>query len=147
MFKRIITVFAAILSISSITAQAKDSPESMRKLAEAVNQELWNNHDISAIDRYFAKDYIQHSAGADGSEGLKAFATSFFKKFPEFKVESKRIIVENDILVNFSVTRINPQDIGQTCFDMLRVKNGKFVEHWDSCQDIPKERLNKNLPW
>lgn len=132
---------------SGMSHAATDTPETMRQLAQKVTKELWNQHDLSAIDRYFAKDYIQHGMGKDGSEGLKEFASGFFKKFPKFSVEDKQFVVEKDRIVIFSVTKLDEKDRGQLCFDMLRVANGKFAEHWDACQDIPEERFNKNTPW
>ena len=132
---------------SSVSFGGADTPESMRQLAAKVTKELWNQHDLSAIDRYFAKDYIQHGMGKDGSDGLKEFASGYFKKFPNFKVEDKHYVVEKDRIVIISATKNDEKDRGELCFDMFRVANGKFAEHWGACEAVPETRFNNNTPW
>lgn len=37
-------------------------------------QELFGNHDLTALDRHWTKDYIQHNPTmTDGTEGVKQF--------------------------------------------------------------------------
>lgn len=90
------------------------------------------------VDKYMAKDYIQHNPTVP--TGRKAFV-KFFSQFKQQPVKPTidnlvSIVAERDLVVlAFRRTLKDPKNNDKTYtttwFDMLRIKNGKIVEHWD----------------
>jgi predicted SnoaL-like aldol condensation-catalyzing enzyme len=94
---------------------------------------LFNKRDYAAADRYWSPNYIQHSAHIPpGREGL----FNLVKHSPAtMKYENGSILAEGNLLMlhgRFS-------DVGQPAnwivADIVRIKDGVLVEHWDVIQD------------
>jgi len=107
-------------------------------------QALFGDHDLGAVDRYWAKDYIQHNPYmADGTEAVKQFVEKIgLLNGPKFKVEFLRVAAEGDLV--FVQTRQpkmgkNPEMV---IVDIFRVANGKIAEHWDVMQAVPPDAVN-----
>lgn len=120
--------------------------EHNKQLVVFAFNEAFNKHDLSALDQFFGP-YKQHSAGADGVEGLRAFAVPFLKQFPNSSAEIKRVMAEGDWVMLHNHAKISPEDRGMICMDLFRVDGEHIVEHWDSCQEIPATRQNDNSPF
>lgn len=108
-------------------------------------QALFGDHDLDAVDRYWAKDYIQHNPYmADGTQAVKQFVEKIgLLKGPKFKVEFLRVAAEGNLV--FVQTRQpkmgdNPEMV---IVDIFRVDNGKIAEHWDVMQAAPADATNK----
>ena len=106
-----------------------------KELIEAFYQEFFNDHDISAADKYVREDYIQHNPGvAQGRESLK---TAFGEKFvtePTFHLNIVHIIADDDMAAVY-LKNVDPQ--GNTkcrVVDIYRIEEGKLAEHWDVLQ-------------
>lgn len=127
------------------TAKAGHSAAANKALVLKAYQALFGDHDLSAVDRYWAKDYIQHNPYmADGTEAVKQFVEKIgLLKGPKFKVEFLRVAAEGDLV--FVQTRQpkmgdNPEMV---IVDIFRVANGKLAEHWDVMQAVPADAVNK----
>jgi predicted SnoaL-like aldol condensation-catalyzing enzyme len=106
---------------------------------------LFNKRDYEAAERYWSPNYIQHSAHIPpGREGL----FSLVKNAPRtMKYENGSILAEGTLLMlhgRFS-------DIGQPAnwivADIVRVKDGVLIEHWDVIQDeATREQSKSGLP-
>ncbi len=73
--------------------------ESLESLVRAFIDEALNRHDLSAFDRFCARDYLWH--GMDGAEvhGLEAFKREvavFFDAFPDINVDVRDVVVGAD---------------------------------------------------
>lgn len=116
-----------------------------RDLVLKAYQELFGNHDLTALDRYWTKDYIQHNPTmTDGTEGVKQFVQKLgLQNTPKFKVEFLRVAAEGDLV--FVQTR-QPR-MGESpemvIVDIFRVEKGKIAEHWDVMQPVPADKTNK----
>jgi predicted SnoaL-like aldol condensation-catalyzing enzyme len=133
-------------------ADAKPAASATRSSAAAnkalvlkAYQALFGDHDLSAVDRYWAPDYIQHNPYmADGTEAVKQFVEKIgLLKGPKFKVDFLRVAAEGDLV--FVQTRQpkmgdNPEMV---IVDIFRVANGKIAEHWDVMQAVPADAVNK----
>jgi steroid delta-isomerase-like uncharacterized protein len=104
-----------------------------KALVKSFVEEVFNEHDISAIEKYSARQ---------GNSGFKEFLTAFFTAFPDIHTNIEHIIAENDLVVvflNFTGTHkgeyqgIPPTNkkINIRSADLYRIENEKIVEHWD----------------
>ncbi|MEV3854368.1 nuclear transport factor 2 family protein [Streptomyces sp. NPDC050095] len=92
--------------------------------------ELFGKKDPSAVDRWVAPGYIQHSSlAADGPEALRTLVSSL----PEdFRYEGARVIADGDLVaLHGTYHGFGPQPL--VAFDLFRVDaDGKLAEHWDA---------------
>ena len=97
---------------------------------------------IDEADKYMAPDYMQHNPNAEtGMAGFKAFFNAMkpnpLPPIPATLDDLVAIQAEGDyVTLSFVKEYDDPSAPGKkyttTWFDMLRVVNGKLVEHWDS---------------
>lgn len=107
--------------------------------------EVLNPLDSSAVDRFIAPDYIQHSPLAEpGRDALKAFLDFARGQSPDAVHDIKRSFVEGDhVVVHYHVRRTS-EDPGLAVMDIFRIENGLIAEHWDVLQDMPAQSPNPN---
>ncbi|HKN52719.1 MAG TPA: nuclear transport factor 2 family protein [Amycolatopsis sp.] len=91
--------------------------------------ELFGEKDPTAVDRWVASDYRQHSSLiADGPEALRNLIAGLS---PEFWYEPGRVIVDGDLVaLHGTYHGFGPEPL--VAFDLFRVENGKLAEHWDA---------------
>ena len=96
-----------------------------------------------AFETYVHEDYIQHNPLApDGRAAAIAALEPYFASQPDAVREVHRIIVEGDLAAVHVRARQNPEDRGFAIVDILRLENGKIVEHWDVIQAVPEQSAN-----
>lgn len=101
--------------------------------------ELFVERDMGAIDRYWAKNYIQHSPHvADGNASLGPMVASL----PEdFQWEKGLVLAEGDYVMVHQRYIGLPEPWGPepvVVVDMMRIEDGKIAEHWDVLQaEVP----------
>jgi predicted SnoaL-like aldol condensation-catalyzing enzyme len=106
---------------------------------------LFNKRDYAAAERYWSPHYIQHSAHIEpGREGLFNLIKSIP---PTLKYEPGAIVAEGD----FVIVHGRYSDIGLPVnwivADIVRIKDGVLVEHWDVIQDeATKEQSKSGAP-
>ena len=101
--------------------------------------------DSSAVDRYIALSYLQHSSLAEpGVAALKGFLDRVRAESPDARQTIHRSFVEGDhVIVHTHVERW-PGDAGLAVVDIFRCEGGLIVEHWDVIQDVPENPVNPN---
>ena len=110
---------------------------------EAFNT-LFNRRDYAAAERFWSPDYIQHSAHIEpGRDGL----FNLVKRLPPtLKYEPGKIVADGEFVIvhgRFS----GFQAVSWIAADILRIKDGLLVEHWDVIQDeATKEESKSGLP-
>ena len=119
--------------------------EKNKALVLEAFETLFNKRDYAAAERYWSPNYIQHSAHIPpGREGL----FNLVKHSPvTMKYENGSILAEGNLLMlhgRFS-------DVGQPAnwivADIVRIKDGVLVEHWDVIQDeATRESSKSGLP-
>ena len=106
--------------------------------------DVFNKRDLTAFDKYFTNNYIQHNPLIpDGIDAVKKFVTSLPK---DFRYDTG-VITENDNIVMIHA-RLNNL-FGKTYIgvDIFRVENGKLAEHWDVLQEeVPAEKSANGKP-
>jgi len=106
---------------------------------------LFNKRDYAAAERYWSPDYIQHSAHiAPGRDGLFNLVKSIP---PTLNYESGVILAEGDfVIVHGRFSNFGPP-VNWIAADILRIKDGILVEHWDVIQDeATREQSTSGLP-
>lgn len=101
--------------------------------------------DSTAVDRYIAPEYVQHSSLAEPTiDALKAFLDRVRIESPDARQTIHRSFVDGEhVIVHTHVERW-PADPGLAVVDIFRCENGMIVEHWDVIQDVPAQPVNHN---
>lgn len=117
--------------------------ERNKALVRLLTLSLWEQRDESAIDRYFADDYVQHSAFArPGREGVHAFFRAVTTAIPDLKVTLDHLYAEGDrvfAFMSWTGTHVEPlfgqpptgKAIAMRTAEVHRIEGGRIVEHWD----------------
>ena len=102
---------------------------------------LFNRRDYSAAEKFWSPNYIQHSAHIEpGREGL----FNLVKRLPAtLKYEPGTIVADGDfVIVHGRFSGFQP--VNWIAADILRIKNGVLVEHWDVIQDESTKEQSKS---
>ncbi|WP_297106975.1 nuclear transport factor 2 family protein [uncultured Devosia sp.] len=148
-------VFAAA-DLSSVAAQEitpdqkvqqYDLTEQNKQLVTTAYQALFGDHDLAALDRYWAEDYVQHNPYmGDGREAVKQALEQWgILNAPTQKIEFLRVIAEGDLVMTQIAQPSQNNGPVTVIVDIFRVADGKIVEHWDVMQQVPEDATNKRL--
>jgi predicted SnoaL-like aldol condensation-catalyzing enzyme len=103
---------------------------------------LFNKRDYAAAEKFWSPNYTQHSAhippGRDGLFNLIKASP------PSLRYEHGLIIAEGDFVIvhgRYSNTGLRANWI---VADILRIKDGILVEHWDVIQDEASRAESKS---
>lgn len=124
-------------------AMAQDTQETNMKLLGKFSEDVFVNKNLSDLEQYMLKDYIQHNPLVEqGRVGFKAFFNDWFRAIPDFKYTLKNIIANDEyvwVYGTYSGTHTsdwlgipatkNPYKF--YAVDIFRISNGKLAEHWD----------------
>jgi predicted SnoaL-like aldol condensation-catalyzing enzyme len=121
----------------------KTTEQNKRIVLEAFDT-LFNKRDYAAAEKFWSSDYIQHSAHiAPGRDGLFNLVKGLP---PTLKYEPGTIVADGDfVIVHGRFSGFQP--VNWIAADILRIKDGILVEHWDVIQDeATKEESKSGLP-
>lgn len=106
---------------------------------------LFNKRDYAAAERFWSPAYIQHSAHiAPGRDGLFDLIKS---SPPTLKYEPGTIVADGEFVIVHGRFSGTGRPVNWIAADILRVKDGIFVEHWDVLQDeATREQSKSGLP-
>ncbi len=103
---------------------------------------LFNKRDYVAAERFWSPNYIQHSAHiAPGREGLFNLIKSIP---PTLKYEPGVIVANEDFVIVHGRFSGFGQLVNWIVADILRIKDGILVEHWDVIQDEATTEQSKS---
>jgi predicted SnoaL-like aldol condensation-catalyzing enzyme len=102
-----------------------------KELVLAATTDLLDEHDLAAIDKWFGRNYVQHSAFLeDGVDGLQEFVSALPSGF---RYERARVLAQGDVVALHG--RYHGIEAGPViAWDLYRVADGRIVEHWDGRQ-------------
>ena len=124
--------------------------EENRALIRRFLEELFNQRDISAIDRYMAADYVDHVVPPGlppTREGFRQFIGAFFAALPDFHYTIEDVIASEDRVA----VRLTAQGTQRGEFMGIpatgkhatwgemhigRIANGAIVEHWGQIDNL-----------
>jgi len=115
-----------------------------KRLVKKAMTELFAQHDLTAIDRYWGEPYIQHNPQAkNGKDGLRELLASLPS---EGTYEMGGIVAEGDMVMAHG----HATGLGATplvIVDIFRLKDSKIVEHWDVLQnEVPASQTASGNP-
>jgi predicted SnoaL-like aldol condensation-catalyzing enzyme len=103
---------------------------------------LFNKRDYATAERYWSPNYIQHSAHIPpGRDGLFNLVKSLP---PGSRWEHDFIVAEGALVIVHSRYSGNGSPKPLIGADIVRIKDGVFVEHWDVLQDEVTQRESKS---
>lgn len=128
-------IFAATLGIIGLSASIVFADTATNKeLVLNMMEDVFKARDASAVDDYFAEDYIQRNPMIpSGSAPIKMFLSKpVDENAPKLPAnEVHRIFAEGDLVATHS-TLYNFGPKPQVAFDVFRIEDGKIAEHWDN---------------
>jgi predicted SnoaL-like aldol condensation-catalyzing enzyme len=103
---------------------------------------LFNKRDYAAAQRYWSPGYIQHSAHIEpGRDGLFNLIKSIP---PTLKYEPGVIVAEEDLVILLGRFSGFGAPVNWIAADIVRIKDGVLVEHWDVIQDEATQEQSKS---
>jgi steroid delta-isomerase-like uncharacterized protein len=121
------------------------STEQNKALVGRLVEEIFNQRDMSVIDKIFSPDFVENEelppGIPPGREAPRAMFSMLHNAFPDFKATIEQLIAEGDkvvLLMTWTGTQggeflgIPPtgKRISINVIDIIRVADGKIVEHW-----------------
>ena len=106
---------------------------------------LFNKRDYAEAERYWSPDYIQHSAHIEpGRDGLFNLIKSIP---PTLKYEPGLIVADGDFVIVHGRFSGFGGPVNWIAADIVRVKDGVLVEHWDVIQnEVTREQSKSGKP-
>ena len=103
---------------------------------------LFNKRDYEAAERFWSPNYIQHSAHIPpGREGLFGLV----KGLPDtLKYEHAMIVAENNLVILHGRFSGFGAPASWIVADIIVIKDGVLVEHWDVIQDEATRAQSKS---
>jgi len=94
---------------------------------------LFNKRDFVEATRFWAEEYIQHSAHIPpGREGLFELVRN---SPPEMRYENGTILAEGDLLMLHGRFSGIGTPANWIVLDIVRLEDGRLKEHWDVIED------------
>lgn len=123
----------------------KTPSEQNKELVLEAFDTLFNKRDYTAAEKFWSPHYVQHSALIEpGRAGL----FNLVRSVPQgFRWEHGVIMAEGDLVMLHSRYSGSGAPRNLIAVDILKVKDGAFVEHWDVLQDeATKQESKSGLP-
>jgi predicted SnoaL-like aldol condensation-catalyzing enzyme len=121
---------------------ARELEEKNKALVLKAFDTLFNKRDYAAAERFWSPKYIQHSAHiAPGREGLFDLIKS---TPPTLKYEPGVITAEGDFVIVHGRFSDFGLPVNWIAADIVRIKDGLLVEHWDVIQDEATQEQSKS---
>jgi predicted SnoaL-like aldol condensation-catalyzing enzyme len=116
--------------------------EKNKELVLKAFDTLFNKRNYTAAERYWSPNYIQHSAHIEpGREGL----FNLIKSLPvTLKYEAGTILANGDFVIVHGRFSGFGLPVNWIAADIVRMKDGVLVEHWDVIQDEATEEQSKS---
>ena len=109
------------------------SPEQNKRIVLQAFETLFNKRNYPAAEKFWSPDYIQHSAhippGRDGLFNLVRAAP------PTLHYDNSLVFAQDDLVMLHGRFSGNGRPHNWVAADILIMKNGVLMEHWDVLQD------------
>ena len=121
------------------------STESNKALVRQFVDEAQTRHDLTAVDRWLAPDFVDHSVPPGlppNREGVKMQFAMFISALPDLEAVIHSQVADEDTVVTRKTLRgthqgalfgVPPtgQRLNIEVIDIVRVRDGQITEHWN----------------
>lgn len=109
-----------------------DRPQRNKALVLEAMTSLFQRHDVSAVERLYRRNYIQHNPNIpQGRDALAALVAGLSQ---DVYYEPGLMVAEGDFVAIHGRIRGWAQS-PQVVIDLFRIEGGKLAEHWDVLQN------------
>lgn len=109
-----------------------DRPQRNKALVQEAMVALFQRRDASAVERFYAANYIQHNPNIpQGREALQELVANLSDAV---YYEPGLMVAEGDLVAIHGRIR-GWADAPQVVVDLFRIEDGKLAEHWDVLQN------------
>jgi len=127
--------------MTAATTRTTDDERRVEVL-RCIIEEAFGRGNLEVLDEVVAPNYIEHQSGLPPSrEGLKAIITELRRIFPDLTFTIEDMTVDGDKVWGLFRARCTHRGemmgfpptgktMEITVIDIIRVQNGKLVEHW-----------------
>lgn len=118
-------------------------PEDNKAVAREFMEAIFSGHDLDTVDRLLASDFVDHNpweGRPPTREGWKTGTAEFLAAFPDLRceiddliAEGDKVVVRNRLMGTHRGPFVGPPTWRRVEFrsvDILRVVDGRIVEHW-----------------
>jgi predicted SnoaL-like aldol condensation-catalyzing enzyme len=120
--------------------QTQDERRSAHKdLVRRFCQAFYNSKDFDTARTMLTEDFVNHRPGLESGRDntITAFRRQVADPLPEFSLEIRRIVAEDDFVWTHGLIRTAPDTPAAISVDIWRIADGQLTEHWDVGQPIP----------
>lgn len=147
------STLAVALFLAVAGCRPVDDVASNKQLIHDYHVDVWEHHDLTNIDGYFAPTFVSHAnppGTPPGGDSAKQFMQGLFTAFPDLTSNEDGVLGDGDkVAIQWTINATQTGDffgmpptgkaIQVSGMDVLRVKDGQFVEHWGGIGDqFPK---------
>ena len=109
---------------------------------QSYTDDFWNTHNLAAIDAYYSRDFIMHSANENRDFNQhKQLCNAYFKAFPDLHIATANLFAEGDkVAKTWTATGTYKADfmgipatgkkLSFKGLEICRIKEGKIAEIW-----------------
>ena len=145
-----VLVIAGLVYLGIATAASAADQEANKQFYRSYIEDMWNKRNPDAAERYLAPNFIEHNRNLPpGLDGRKKFVASVLGAFSDYHAEIQEVIAEGDKVVArvlWTGTQDGPyqgrpatgKKLRFSTADFFRMENGKFAEHWDVVDSLPR---------
>jgi predicted ester cyclase len=117
------------------------SAEENKQIARRIIEEGLSKHNLDLIDEFFDPDFIENQFGLKPTiAGMKENFNFLYRAFPDYRLVIEDMVADGDkVWLRMKCTGTskggfmgppNGKSFNVTVMDMIRLKDGKVVEHW-----------------
>jgi predicted ester cyclase len=117
------------------------SAEENKHIARRIIEDGLSRHNLDLIDEFFDPDFIENQFGLKPTiAGMKEDFKFLYRAFPDYRLVIEDMTADGDkVWLRMKCTGTskgdfmgppNGKSFNVTVMDMIRLKDGKVVEHW-----------------
>lgn len=122
--------------------QAIAVAEQNKDFIQSYTDDFWNTHNLAAIDTYYSRDFIMHSANEKRDfNQYKQLCQAYFTAFPDLHISTSNLIAEGDkVAKTWTATGTHKDEfmgipatgkkLSFKGLEIFRIKDGKIAEIW-----------------